>query len=403
MPAFAYQALTAAGRTDKGVLEADTARSARQLLRERGLTPMRVDAVSEEAAARSWWRRSDALGATRRALLLRELATLIGAGLPVDEALAALAERDAEPRTRALVLALRARVLEGGSLADALGEHPASFPELYRASVAAGERSGRLDVVLGLLADEAESHDSLRQGVWAALAYPLLLGIVATAVVAGLLVYVVPQIADVFTRMHQTLPWSTRALMAGSAFLRHHGLWLLVALVLLVVGLRALLSLPQWKLRRDQWLLRLPGLGKLLKVAYMARVARTLALLTASAVPLLEALTITARVVPNLAVRQAIGGASARVREGSSLARALGDSGQFPPVALRLIAAGERSGALDRMLAEAAAYCSRLLKRVLDLATAVLGPALILIVGAMVLFIVLAILLPVFDLNRLVK
>jgi general secretion pathway protein F len=403
MPAFDYQALTAAGRTEKGVLQADTVRAARQLLRERGLTPMRVDAVAEGAGHNAWWRRGDALNPTRRALLLRELATLLGAGLPVDEALAALAERDAEPRTRALVLSLRARVMEGGSLAEAMGEHPASFPELYRASVAAGERSGRLGAVLGLLADEAESRDALRQSIWAALAYPLLLGIVAVLVVSGLLVYVVPQIADVFTRMHQHLPWSTRALMAASGFLNRYGLWLLVVLVLLVVAVRVLLQRPEWQQRRDAWLLGLPGVGRLLKVAHTARATRTLALLTASAVPLLEALGITAKVVPNLAMREALAGAAARVREGSTLARSLADSGQFPPVALRLIAAGERSGTLERMLAEASSYCTRLLKRVLDLATAVLGPALILVVGAMVLFIVLAILLPVFDLNRLIK
>ncbi|HET8899327.1 MAG TPA: type II secretion system F family protein, partial [Rhodanobacteraceae bacterium] len=377
--------------------------SARHLLRERGLTPVAVDAVAEAAARGAWWRRAEGLRGARRALLLRELATLIGAGLPIDEALAALAERDAEPRVRALVLALRARVVEGASLADAMAEQPASFPELYRASVAAGERSGRLAAVLALLADEAESADALRQSVWAALAYPLLLGIVAVLVVSGLLIYVVPQIADVFTRMHQSLPWSTRALMASSDFLRHYGIWLLGLLLALVVGVRVALQQPRWRQRRDAWALRLPGIGKLLKVAHTARVTRTLALLTASAVPLLESLAIAAKVVPNLAMREALAGAAQRVREGSSLARALSDSGQFPPVALRLIAAGERAGTLERMLAEAAAYCARLLKRVLDIATAVLGPALILLVGAMVLFIVLAVLLPVFDLNRLVK
>lgn len=403
MPAFNYQALDAAGKTRRGVLQGDTPRAARQALRERGLTPMQVEEVAERAPGTGGWRRRDALSGSRRALLLRELATLLGAGLPIDEALAALAERDAEPRTRALVLSLRARVMEGSTLAEALAEHPASFPELYRASIAAGERSGRLDAVLSLLADEAEASDELRQSVWAALAYPLLLGIVAIAVVAGLLIYVVPQIVDVFTRMHAHLPWSTRFLMAASAGVAHYGVWILIVIVVAIFGLRWMLKQPLWRARWDARLLRMPGLGKLVQIANTARATRTLALLTASAVPLLESLKITARVVPNLAMRSALERAAERVREGASLARALGESGQFPPVALRLIGAGERSGALERMLDQASNYCTRLLKRVLGILTAVLAPGLILLVGAMVLFIVLAIMLPVFDLNQLVK
>ncbi len=403
MPAFSYQALKADGHTDRGVLQADTARGARQALRERGLVPVSVDEVAAQREARPRFGTRAVLNGARRALLLRELATLLGAGLPIDEALGAMAERGSDARTRGLVLGLRARVMEGASLAEAMVDHPRSFPELYRASVAAGERSGKLANVLGLLADEAEARDATRQGIWAALAYPLLLAVVAVLVVSGLLIYVVPQIAEVFTRMHQELPWTTRALLTASGFLREYGIWLLIALALIVIGLRFLLRQTRWRERRDAWLLDLPGLGSLLKTAGTARATRTLALLTASAVPLLEALKITARVVPNLAMRHSVEEAAAKVREGAALARALDDSGQFPPVALRLIAAGERAGALDKMLAEASAYCSRQLERVLAVLTAVLGPALILIVGAMVLFIVLAILLPVFNLNQLVK
>lgn len=403
MPAFSYQALKSDGHTDRGVLQADTVRGARQLLRERGLVPVSVEEVAAQRDSGSSFASRAVLNGTRRALLLRELATLLGAGLPIDEALSAMAERGTDARTRGLVLGLRARVMEGASLAGALADHPRSFPELYRASVAAGERSGKLAGVLGLLADEAESRDAMRQNIWAALAYPLLLAIVAVLVVSGLLIYVVPQIAEVFVRMHQELPWTTRALLAGSAFLREYGIWLVLLLIVIVTGIRLLLRAPAWRERRDAWLLGLPGLGQLLKVAGTARATRTLALLTASAVPLLEALKITAKVVPNLAMRRSVEDAAGKVREGASLARALDDSGQFPPVALRLIAAGERAGALERMLMEASGYCSRQLDRVLAVLTAVLGPALILIVGAMVLFIVLAILLPVFNLNQLVK
>ncbi|MGB8715744.1 MAG: type II secretion system F family protein, partial [Rhodanobacteraceae bacterium] len=367
------------------------------------LVPVSVDEVAAQGDAGSRFGSRAVLNGARRALLLRELATLLGAGLPIDEALGAMAERGSDGRTRGLVLGLRARVMEGASLAEAMADHPRSFPELYRASVAAGERSGKLAGVLGLLADEAESRDAMRQGIWAALAYPLLLAIVAVLVVSGLLIYVVPQIAEVFVRMHQDLPWSTRALLAGSAFLRAYGIWLLLLLIAVIAGIRLLLRGKVWRQRRDAWLLQLPGLGHLLKVAGTARATRTLALLTASAVPLLEALKITAKVIPNLAMRRSVEDAAGKVREGASLARALDDSGQFPPVALRLIAAGERAGALERMLMEASGYCSRQLERVLAVLTAVLGPALILVVGAMVLFIVLAILLPVFNLNQLVK
>ncbi|MDN5923412.1 MAG: type II secretion system F family protein [Xanthomonadales bacterium] len=202
--------------------------------------------------------------------------------------------------------------------------------------------------------------------------------------------------------MHAHLPWSTRFLMAASAAVAHYGIWLLIFIVALVFIARWMLRQPRWRAAWDARLLRLPGLGHLLQVANTARATRTLALLTASAVPLLESLLITARVVPNLAMRHALDRAAARVREGATLARALGESGLFPAVALRLIAAGERSGALERMLDQASNYCTRLLKRVLGVMTAVLGPALILLVGAMVLFIVLAIMLPVFDLNQLV-
>lgn len=403
MPAFSYQALKADGKNDRGVLQADTARSARQALRERGLTPMHVDEVGAQGeGAPRLGRGRPALNGARRALLLRELATLLGAGLPIDEALGTMAERGSDGRTRALVLGLRARVMEGASLAAAMAEHGRSFPELYRASVAAGERSGKLAGVLGLLADEAESRDAMRQGVWAALAYPLLLAIVAVLVVSGLLIYVVPQIAEVFVRMHHQLPWATRALLATSDFLRHYGIWVLLALIVLGGVLRLALRGPAWRARRDAWLLALPGLGRLLRIAGTARATRTLALLTASAVPLLESLKIAARVVPNLAMRRSLEQAAAKVREGASLAAALGDSEQFPPVALRLIAAGERAGSLDEMLLEASHYCTRQLERVLGLFNAVLAPVLILIVGAMVLFIVLAIMLPIFNLNQLV-
>jgi general secretion pathway protein F len=293
--------------------------------------------------------------------------------------------------------------MEGASLAGALADAPESFPDIYRASIAAGEQSGRLDQVLARLADYSEARDALNQKVWAALAYPLLLTIVAVAIVTGLLAYVVPQIVGVFVQMHQTLPWPTRALIALSDFVKGWGWLLLIVVVAAAVGGRLALRAQQVRFAWHRFVLRLPLIGRLSRAANTARCTRTLALLTASAVPLLDSLQIAAQVMPNLPMRDAVKGAAVKVREGGSFSRALGESGYFPPVALRLIASGERAGELERMLDEAANQEQRELDRWMTLLTAVLGPLVILLVGAMVLFIVLAILLPIFNLNQMVK
>jgi general secretion pathway protein F len=403
MPAFAYQALDETGKTQRGVLQGDTARAVRGSLRERGLSPLSVEEVQEgESQQRGIFARRG-IGGIELALLTRQLATLIGAGLPIDEALGALTEQAENERQRRMTLALRARVMEGASLAQAMAEFPESFPEIFRATVGAGEQSGRLDSVLEKLADYAEARDALKQKIIAALAYPVLLAIVALSVVAGLLTWVVPQIVGVFQNLHQTLPLATRALMALSAFMRTWGWLVLIVAILAIVGARLALRSEAMRYRWHAWVLRLPLIGRLTRAANTARATRTLALLAESAVPLLDALGIAAQVVPNLPMREAMRRAAFKVREGSAFSRALGESGLFPPVALRLIASGERSGELPRMLGEAAGQQQRELDRWLAALTAVLGPGVILLVGAMVLFIVLAILLPIFSLNQMVK
>ena len=401
MPAFAYQALDQVGKTRRGVLQGDTARAVRASLREQGLNPLEVSEVAQTPQRTTLFRRG--LSGTQLALLTRQLATLLKAGLPVEEALAALAEQNDDTQMRTLVVSLRSRVMEGSSLAAGLADQPDSFPEIYRASIAAGEQSGRLDQVLARLADYSEARDALNQKIWAALAYPILLTLVAIAVVSGLLLYVVPQIVGVFTQMHQALPLPTRALLALSAFIKAWGWLLLIALALAAVGGRFALRVEAMRFRWHEFLLRLPLVGALVRAANTARCTRTLALLTASAVPLLESLQIGAQVVANLPMRAAIKRAAAKVREGGSFSRALGESGYFPPVALRLIASGERAGELERMLDEAANNQQRDLDRWVATLTAILGPAVILAVGAMVLFIVLAILLPIFEMNQMVK
>jgi general secretion pathway protein F len=403
MAAFEYQALDPGGRTQSGVLQADTARAARTLLRERGLTPLDVAALREKPAVQPlpWSRRG--ISRAQLAVLARQLATLVGAGLPMDESLQALAEAADGPRARAIVVELRSRVMEGRTLASALGEFPDSFPDTFRAAVAAGEASGRLDAALARLADDAESREALARQVIAALAYPVLLTVVALAIVTGLLVYVVPRIVGVFQNLNQTLPWITRVLIAVANAVRAGGLVALVALVLGLVGFRYALRREAVRAGWDRFVLGLPLVGRLVRAANTARLTRTLATLTASGVTVLDAMQLALPTVKPVPMQQALRRATARVREGTGFARALEDSGQFPPVAVRLIASGEKSGRLDAMLGEAARHQSREVETWLTALASVMGPGVILLVGGLVLFIVLAILLPIFELNTLIK
>jgi general secretion pathway protein F len=398
MPAFEYHALDSAGRTQRGVLQADTARAARASLRDRGLSPLRVEVVSERAARPG----RQGLKGPQLALLTRQLATLVASGLPIDESLEALAE-GSEGRLRTQVVSLRARVMEGASLAAAMAEFPETFPPLFRASVSAGESAGKLDRILLRLADYAETRDALRRRLLLALTYPLLLTTVALAVVTSLMVWVVPQVIGVFLQQKQALPFPTRILVRISDLLASHGLTLvaiaIAALILAILVFRR----PEVRGRWHASVLRLPLLGRLARATETARFARTLALLVGSAVPLLEALGIAAHVVENATLRSALARAAVRVREGLPFSRALAETREFPPVAVRLVASGEKSGRLDEMLFEAAAYQERELEVVLGVAMAALGPGVILLVGGLVLFIVLAILLPIFELNTLIR
>jgi general secretion pathway protein F len=400
MPAFEYQALDAAGRRLKGVVEADSARGARSALRERGLTPLVVDAAAPGRRGNALFQRG--LRPAQLALLTRELATLLAAGLPIEEALGALAEQADDTRQRTILASLRTRVREGTTLAAALAEQPDNFPEFFRASVAAAEQSGRIDAVLARLADYAESREALRRRVWMALLYPLLLTAVALLVVTGLLLYVVPQVIEVFDSMGRDLPWLTRGLIALSEGLPVFGPWLLLGVVLAVLGVRAALRDPARRSRLQRGLLRLPVIGRLRLALDTSRFTRTLGLLAGSGVPMLDALRLSTRTVGLLPLRQALERVGARVREGSGLAVSLAESRLFPPVTVRLIANGERAGRLPAMLDQAASHEATLLENRLTTFVAILGPAMILLVGVLVLAIVLAILLPIFELNSLI-
>lgn len=404
MAAFRYEAYDAAGRLSKGVLEADTARQLRVRLREQGLLVAAVETLSEAAQAsggsHAHWRRR--LSGAQLSLITRQFATLLAAGLPVEQTLNALIEQADTDYQRQLLAGVRGEVLAGHPLARALQKYPRVFPDLYVTLVAAGEQSGRLGEVMERLADYTESHQALRQKVGLAFIYPAIVTLVASAVVLGLLTYVVPQVVSVFQNTNQTLPWLTRALIGLSDFLRASGwLWLIGIIAAIWMGLRAL-SRPGPRLRFHRWLLRLPLVGTMVRGVNSAQLASTLGILVGSGVPLLEALQAGAGVVTNLPMRQAVEEATRRVREGGSLSRALATGKLFPPMLVHMIASGEASGRLVHMLERAAEQQRREMEnRVLGL-TSLLEPLLIVLMGAVVLVIVLAILLPIFEMNQLV-
>lgn len=401
MSAFEYTALDKTGRTRKGVLEGDTARQIRQQLREQDLTPLVVEETARPTTQRK--QRRISISATDLALLTRQLATLIHAGLAVEEALRAVSEQTTKPRIKSLLVAVRSRVLEGHSLATGLQDFPHTFNELYRATVAAGEQSGHLDLVLERLADYTENRQYIRQKTLVALFYPALLTGVALLVVAGLLTYVVPQVVQVFQNVHQQLPWLTLMLIAVSDFLRAWGGALLLLLFGIILGLRYLLRFSRPVTIFHGILLKLPLISRLERGSHVARFTRTLSILTESGVPLLEALHITTQVVANRVLRQAIVTATNGVREGSSLHNALAQSGLFPPMTVHLIASGEASGNLEKMLERAAVAQERELETLVSVLLGLFEPLLILLMGGIVLVIVLAILMPIFELNQLIK
>jgi general secretion pathway protein F len=405
MSGYKYEALAPDGKVRRGVLESDSPRQARARLREQGMLPVEIEAIApheaEDRATRRVRRRR--LGATALALLTRQLATLLGAGLTIEQALNALidqSERDAE---RQLLAAVRGDVLAGQPLARALGRHPAAFPDVYVTLVDAGERSGRLADVLARLADYTEEREQLRGKVALAFVYPALVTLVAIAVVTGLLVYVVPQVVQVFQNTNQQLPFLTRALIGLSHFLRVYGGFVVIALVAGFVAVRAALAVPAIRARWHARLLGLPIVGALARGLNTARLAATLAILVGSRVPLLTSLRAGAGVVSNLPMKRALEEAAARVQEGASLARSLGASRLFPPLMVHMIASGEASGRLAEMLDRTATQTTRELECRIAAFVALLEPLLILAMGAIVLAIVLAILLPIFELNQIVR
>ncbi len=404
MGAFEYTAINTAGREKKGVIEGDTARAVRQKLREQGLIPLAVETAAEreQRRARRGFTFKRRISPSDLSLVTRQIATLVASGLPVEEALAAAAQQNDKPRLQSMLMAVRGKVMEGHSLASGMAEFPHVFPEIFRATVTAGEQTGHLDAVLERLADYAENRQDLRQKLSLALVYPILLTVVATGIVIGLMTYVVPQVVQVFANLNQTLPLVTRILIGLSAGLRQWGWLVLLILLAALVVARQALKHPGPRRRFHGHLLSIPVVGRVVRGVNTARFTRTLSILSGSGVPVLEALRISADVISNLPMRDAVQEASARVREGAAINKALAQRKLFPPMTIHLIASGEQSGTLDTMLERAAINQERELSALISGLLSVLEPVMILVMGAIVLFIVLAILLPIFNLNQLV-
>lgn len=404
MPVFAYKGLSGAGRNVQGVIDAESARSARARLRKDGIYPTEV--VEESAAplgAGFTWRPGARVSSADLALLSRQLSTLLAAGVPVVEALSAVGEQAERPAAARVLSHLRDAVSQGTSLADAMAEHPGVFPELYVGMIRAGETAGALDLVLDRLATHTEAQTRLRSRVRNALAYPVIMGCISAGIVLLMLAFVVPKVTRIFADQEQQLPLVTRILLGASSALTESW-WLLLLLLLAAAGgAYAFVRRPGGRAWLDRRLLALPLVGPILTKVAVARFSSTLATLLGNGIPLLAALELSGRVIGNEALREAIEEARTAIREGQSVADPLRRSGLFPPLLTRMIAVGERSGDLEPMLERVADAYEQDVESSLAGMTAVLEPIMIVVMGAIMIFVVLAILLPIFEINSLVR
>ena len=408
MPAFEYRALSANGDKERGLLEGDSERQIRQQLREKGWLPIEVVPVHEKAGQEfrifsSFLRRGHRLSSSALTLITRQLATLIAAGTPVEEALQSVARQSSHRAQGRILLAVRAKVLEGHALATGLGEFPQTFSQLYRATVFAGEQAGKLDQVLERLSDYLEARNRVQQKTSLALIYPAVLSVVAVGVVIALLTYVVPTVVQVFESTGQQLPGLTRGLIASSAFMQSHGLLMLLLFGVIFLAVRLLLQNPLWQKRWHLFQLRIPLVSGLIKGMESARFTRTMSILLGSGVPATESLNIVKQVIHNQAMIEAVDITSQRVKEGAGIGQSLADTGLFPPLTLELIRNGESSGRLPEMMERAAINQEQEIETKTATALGLFEPLMILAMGGIVLVIVLAILMPIFEMNQLVQ
>lgn len=401
MPAYQFSAIDSTGKTQKGVLEADSARQIRQQLREKSWMPVSVEPVEQkdQKAKQHWWQKG--LSAFDLALFTRQLSVLVAAGIPLEEALRAVAKQSERPHVQSLLLAVRARVLEGHALASAM-QQAGRFPELYIATIAAGERSGHLDLILEQLADYTENRFAMQKKIQGAMIYPIILMAMSFAIVMGLMTYVVPDIVKTFDQSKQALPWITLALMNMSDFIRQAWPVLLLLSIAAVILFVRFLKTSAGHYSFDRLTLRLPLFGKLARGINAARFASTLSILTRSGVPLVDALRIAAAVSNNWVIRDAIQHAAERVTEGGNLGTQLERCGYFPPMMVQMIRSGESSGELDRMLQRASDMQDREVSGFISTLLALLEPLMLVFMAIIVLVIVMAVMLPIIDMNNVI-
>ena len=403
MGAFEYTAVDTAGKQLRGILEGDTARQVRQQLRDKDLLPLTVtESAEKESSRQASFSLKKGMSASDLAVLTRQLATLAQSGMPLEQALAAIGEQNENERITSIILGVRARVMEGYSLADGLKDFPRAFPDIYRATVEAGEQSGHLDAVLERLADYTESRQELVQKVRNAMIYPAVLMTFCLLIVTLMMTYVVPKVVGVFVNTGQELPGPTAALISISDFVQAYGWLVLLVLAGLGFGAVRLLRQPGPKRSFDLFMLKVPVIGKIIRGLNTARFMRTFSIMTGSGVPVLEGLRISAEVVSNMPMRDAVSEATLRIREGAPISTSLRKSGHFPPLCIHLIASGEASGQLEAMLGKAASQQEREMDGLISTLLNILEPGMIILMGILVLSMVIALLLPIFEMNKLV-
>ena len=401
MPAFEYEALDIAGKSKRGVVSADSARQARFELRRLNLTPVQISAPRSERSGGDLLQRAPRISPAQLVILTRQLSALIGASTPLEEALNAVAMQTEKPGARTRLLAVRERVMEGWRFADALAEDKKSFPDLYRAVIAAGETSGDLAGVLDRLATMLEKNRAMRNKAIASLIYPAALAMVATGVVTALMVFVVPKIIEQFNAFDAELPFLTKVVVGISTWVANYGLYAAVGIVILSVALWRALKEPRIKIVFDRWTLRIPIIGKLARAVDGARFARTLATLFSGGAPLLDSIVGAQRTISNSYIRERLDTTVTMVGEGASMAAGLKRAKELPPMLTHMVAAGERAGALPQLLDKAAIQLEEEFDTASTVALRLLEPAIIIAMGGAVVVIVLSILLPILQLNAL--
>ncbi|MCD1124963.1 type II secretion system inner membrane protein GspF [Jinshanibacter sp. LJY008] len=402
MAHYAWRATLPNGKTQKGTLQADTPKQARQQLREQGMTPISIEETKAESGGKkSFFARK--ISSNSLALFTRQLSTLTNAALPLESALKVIARQTEDEVMAKAIDDIHDKVVEGYSLSDALGNYPQAFDNLYRTLVTAGEKTGHLGKVLDKLADYNDQRQQMKSKLTQAMVYPITLTLVATTVICILLVAVVPQVVDQFTHMKQQLPVTTRTLIAVSDFLQNNGLFILIGIVAAVFGFRTWVARGQNRLRYHKWLVRSASISKLVRAINSARYIRTLSILQASSVPLLEAMNISVDGIENLYAREVLTEAADKVRQGATLNSSLEQTQLFPPMMLYMVASGEQSSELGPLMERAADTQDKALQHRITLTLAVFEPALVITMATIVLFIVMSILQPILQLNNMVS